>query len=409
MKTDVQVAVIGGGIVGASVLYWLAKLGWTDSLLLERRDLTSGSTWHAAGNTTYFGPYAAMTRLFAGSIRSYLQAERESGHSVSFHQTGSLRLATTPRERALFHSYEAKYASLGIPYRVVDNDEIERLHPCIVTQGLHGAAHTPTDGHVDPSGATHALAKAARKLGASVQRHSPVVALTRDAGGWILETEQGSVRTRNVVVAASFWTRELLEPLGINTPLYAAEHHEMITASVPALAERPDEVPAMRDSWVSCSVRQEGLGFLAGIYETDPVFWSLDGIPKDFREELLPPNIDRLMPHLEKLMQRMPDFGSAGIKTINNGPMCWTPDGLPLLGPVARHPGLWLATGFNVGIGTGGGAGEFLAHWMVNGQPHFELPIVHADRFANNLTVESVTESIRACYRQGYRLPEQVD
>ena len=151
MKTDVQVVVVGGGIVGDSVLYWLARLGWTDTLLLERRNLTSGSTWHAAGNTTYFGPYAEMTRLFAGSISTYLQAEQDSGQSIGFHQTGSLRVATTARERELFHSYEPNYAALNIPYHVVDNEVIESLHPCVLTKGLFGAAHTPTDGRVDPS------------------------------------------------------------------------------------------------------------------------------------------------------------------------------------------------------------------------------------------------------------------
>ena len=279
---------VGGGIVGTSVLYWLAKLGWTDTLLIERRELTSGSTWHAAGNTTYFGPYAEMTRLFAGSIRTYLQAEEESGQSINFHQTGSLRVATTQRERQLFHSFESKYKMLDIPYHVVENDVIETLHPCINTEGLFGAAHTPTDGHVDPSSTTQALAKAARNLGAEVQRQCPVEHITRDDNSWLLQTQNGDVRAEHVVIAASFWARELLQPLGLNIPLYATEHHELITESVPALAELEHEVPAYRDSYVSCSVRQEAQGFLAGIYETDPVFWALEGIPKDFREELLP-------------------------------------------------------------------------------------------------------------------------
>jgi len=170
MKTDVQVAVIGGGIVGASVLYWLAKMGWTDTVLLERRELTSGSTWHAAGNTTYFGPYPAMTRLFAGSIRTYLQAESESGQSVSFHETGSLRLAATSRELELFNSYKPLYEQLGLPYFVRTPEEVKSLHPLINTSGIHGAAHTPTDGHVDPTGATHALAKSAKEMGAAVER-----------------------------------------------------------------------------------------------------------------------------------------------------------------------------------------------------------------------------------------------
>ncbi len=408
MKSDVQVAIIGGGIVGASVLYWLSQHGWTDTVLVERRELTSGSTWHAAGNTTYFGPYAQMTRLFAGSIRTYLQAEADSGQSVGFHQTGSLRVATTPRELELFQQFTTKYETLGIPYNVVDNNTIAELHPCINTDGLFGAAQTPTDGHVDPVGATNALALAARNKGAEVVRHCPVESVTPHNGGWVLETANGPIRAQRVVMAASFWTRELLLPLGINTPLYATEHHELITESVPQLAALNHEVPAMRDSHVSCSVRQEGNGFLTGIYETEPVFWSLDGIPKDFTEELLPPNTDRLMPHLERLMERMPAMADAGIKTINNGPMCWTPDGLPMLGPLNSHPGLWLASGFNVGIGTGGGSGEFLAHWMTQGQPLFDLPAVHADRFGNDMTQEAAIESIKACYRQGYRLPDTI-
>jgi len=222
MKTDVQVAVIGGGIVGVSVLYWLAKMGWTDSVLIERRELTSGSTWHAAGNTTYFGPYPAMTPLFAGSIRTYLQAEKESSHSVSFHQTGSLRLAAT---------------------------------------------HTPTDGHVDPTNTTHALAKAARKLGAEIQRQCPVKSLHRNDTHWILETEKGKVTAQHVVVATSFWARELLAPLGLNLPLYATQHHEFITEAIPELKTTDLELPAWRDSYSSCNVRQEAQGVLAGVYE----------------------------------------------------------------------------------------------------------------------------------------------
>ncbi len=409
MKTDVQVVVVGGGIVGAATLYWLAKLGWTNTLLLERRNLTSGSTWHAAGNTTYFGPYAQMTRLFAGSIRTYLQAEKDSGQSIGFHQTGSLRVATTQREREQFHSFEAGYQALDIAYQVVDNDVINELHPCIRTDGLFGAAHTPTDGHVDPSSTTQAMAKAARGLGAAIELQCPVQQLTRENNSWLLQTQSGSVRAQHVVMSASFWTRELLEPLGLNVPLYATEHHELITDAVPEISALNYEVPAYRDSYVSCSMRQEQQGFLLGIYESEPVFWSLDGIPANFKEELLAPNTDRLEPHLEKLMKRVPAFADAGIKTINNGPMCWTPDGLPMLGPIAKkYPGLWLASGFNVGIGTGGGSAEFLAHWMVYGKPLFDLPIVHASRFGNEVTKAQAVDSIKACYRQGYRLPDSI-
>lgn len=408
MKTDVQVVVIGGGIVGVSVLYWLAKMGWTDTVLLERRELTSGSTWHAAGNTTYFGPYPSMTRLFAGSIRTYLQAEKESDQSVGFHETGSLRLAATERELELFHSYKPLYEGLGLPYFVRTPEEVTKLHPLIDTSQIHGAAHTPTDGHVDPTGATNALAKSAKQMGALIERYCAVHGLKRENDVWCVETEKGVVKSRHVVMATSFWAREMLTPLGINAPLYATEHHELITENIPEVEAMDKELPAMRDSYVSCNVRQEKGGLLIGIYETEPEFWALDGIPKDFKEELLPSNIERLMPHLERLMERMPVFGEAGIRITNNGPFCFTPDGLPMLGPMAEHPGLWLATGFNVGIGTGGGAGEFLAYWMIQGKPMYDLKAVHAGRFGNNMSLEEAMEAIRGVYARGYTLPDQI-
>ena len=407
-KSDAQVAVIGGGIVGASVLYWLAKLGWTDSILLERRELTSGSTWHAAGNTTYFGPYPKMTRLFAGSIRTYLQAQEESGQSVGFHQTGSLRLAATEREHKLFHEYASSYADLGIEFHVRSPKEVNQYHPYIDVSGIYGAAHTPTDGHVDPTGATNALALAAKNMGASIERFCPVVEMHKAGDHWLLETAKGTCKVNHVVVATSFWAREMLVPLGINLPLYPTQHHELITDSIPQLAQRDVPLPAMRDSYVSCNVRQERDGLLIGIYEKAPEFWALDGIPPDFKEELLQPNIEPLMPHLELLMERMPMVAEAGIKIVNNGPMCFTPDGLPLLGPVDAHPGLWLAAGFNVGIGTGGGSAEFLARWMTQGRPPAGLEVVHANRFGNEMNMEEALTAIRRVYARGYHLPDKI-
>ena len=408
MKTDVQLAVIGGGIVGVSVLYWLAKLGWTDTVLLERRELTSGSTWHAAGNTTYFGPYPKMTALFAGSIGTYLRAEQETGLSVGFHQTGSLRLAATAREFELFQIYASRYAELGIPYHIRTREEVAELHPFIDISAIHGAAHTPTDGHVDPTGATNALAQAARLRGASIERHCPVVSLHRSAGKWVLETENGAVTAKNVVVSTSFWAREMLAPLGLNLPIYPTQHHEIITECLPEIAALKSELPAIRDSWVSCNVRQERDGLLIGIYEKEPEFWALDGIPPDFKEELLPPNLDPLLPHLERLMQRMPLFAKAGLKVANNGPMCLTPDGLPLIGPIPQMDGLWLATGFNVGIGTGGGSAEILANWITTGQPPRGLDAVHADRFGNDLTRQDALNAIRDVYARGYQLQDRI-
>ncbi len=406
MALQVRVAVIGGGIVGCSVLYWLAERGWSESVLLERRELTSGSTWHAAGNVTYFGHYSSITRLYVDSIKTYLRAEQESGQSVGFHRAGSLRLATTREELDAYGRLEPMYDRLGVEYRVLGPGEIRQHHPLLVTGGLFGAAHTPTDGHVDASGATRAVARAARRRGARIRRHCPVEGLRKSAGAWEITTPDGIVRAEHVVLACSFWTRELAMPLGLDLPLYALEHHEVITDSVPELRELDYEVPTVRDPRAPSNTRQEGDGFLCGVYETNPKFWGVESIPRDFAEELLPPDLPRLEPHLLRVIERLPAFGTAGIKTVNNGPICYTPDGCPLLGPVDGHDGLWLATGFAVGIGTGGGSGEFLADWMIEGEPPYPLPIVHPSRFGKGMTREQCLESIRKIYTAGYVIPD---
>lgn len=248
----------------------------------------------------------------------------------------------------------------------------------------------------------------AQKRGAAIARRCPVTDLAQADGGWVLETPKGVIAARHVVVATSFWAREMLAPLGLDLPLYPTQHHEIITESLPQVAALDDELPSMRDSWVSCNVRRERDGLLIGIYETEPEFWALDGIPPDFAEELLPPNIDPLMPHLERLMERMPLFSEAGIKVANNGPMCLTPDGLPLIGPAPGMDGLWLATGFNVGIGTGGGSAEVLARWMTLGKAPDGLDAIHGDRFGTGMPKDDVLRAIRAVYARGYHLPVSI-
>lgn len=404
MTEHTRVVVIGGGIVGCAVLYGLAKKGWTDAVLLERRQLTSGSTWHAAGNTTYFGPYPAMTRLFTSSIKTYLEAEAETDQSVGFHQTGSIRLATTADELKAYEAFKPMYRNLDIPYHIITPTEVKEAHPLLEMHGVFGAAHTPTDGHVDASGATYAMAKAARKMGAVIRTETAAESITKTPGGWKITTAAVDIIAEHVVLSASFWTRELAVQLGLNLPLYALQHHEVITGPVAELTNIGRELPSIRDPAAPANIRQELDGFLCGVYEQDPKFWATDGIPKDFREELLPPELDRLMPELERVMERLPSFGEAGIKAVNNGPICYTPDGCPLLGPVEGHKGLWLASGFTVGIGTGGGAGEFLAHWMTEGEAEFDLPIVHPSRFSNSVSCENALSMIKATYERGYNL-----
>ena len=397
--------VIGGGIVGASLLYWLSRKGWKDILLLERRNLTSGSTWHAAGNVTFFGHYTAITDLYVNSVKTYKAASEESGQPIDFHQTGSLRLANSTEELEAYESLIPLYEELDAEYRIVLPDEIGELHPLLNTDGLKGAAHTPGDGHLDPTSATHALAKAARLRGAEIRTQTPVLSVQQTEGGWQVETEKGRFLAEHLVVATSFWAREMLEPIGLNLPVYPVQHHEVITGPIPELETLGHEVPAVRDPYAPSNTRQERNGFLCGVYESDPQFWATDGIPADFEEELLPPDIERLEEHLMRVIERIPAFGDAGIKTANNGPIAYTPDALPLLGPVETHPGLWLATGFNIGIGTGGGSAEFLANWMVDGRPAYDLSMVYPSRYSNDIPKEDALRQIHATYAKGYVMP----
>ncbi len=402
-----RAVVIGGGIVGCSVLFHLARHGWSDSMLAEKSELTSGSTWHAAGNVTFFGHYPSITRLYVESVGCYLNAQSESEISIGFHQSGSLRLATTSEEIEAFTSLQSIYDEMQIQYRVIGRDEIKQLHPLLTTDDLVGAAHTPGDGHLDASGATHALAKAARNRGASVRCGTRVEEIEPlPDGRWKVVLSDSSIIAEHVVVANSFWARELLSQLDINVPVFPLEHHELITESIPEIERLGFELPVVRDPVTPANFRQEGNGILCGIYESEPIPWGVDGIPRGYSGELLPNKTEILDPHLPHLFDRIPIFAQAGLQTVFNGLICYTPDGCPLLGPVDDFPGLWLATGFCIGIGTGGGSGEFLVNWMVNEEPPYDLPAVLPSRFPQNLSRSQIVKSIVETYARGYSLQE---
>ncbi|WP_299592330.1 FAD-binding oxidoreductase [uncultured Tateyamaria sp.] len=407
MAADYQAIVIGGGIVGCSVLYALAERGWTNTLLLEKNELTSGSTWHAAGNCTHFGHDAEMTRLYVETLKVYERAEKESGQSIGFHKTGSLRLATTKEELAAYKKLEPVYERLGVPYRVVTPEEIPEIHPLMSLDNVLGAAHTPEDGYVDPSGATLAMAACARARGAQIKRHSAVGKIEQlpDAR-WRVHSGDQSYTAEHIVIATSFWAREMVVQLGLDLPLYPLEHHEIITEDSAEVAQVGFELPTVRDPLIPANIRQERNGILLGIYESQPVAWSTNGIPPDFGQELLVPNLDRLMPHFKKAMTRMPVLAEAGIKVANNGPICYTPDGLPMLGTLPTHDNLWIAAGFSAGIGTGGGSGQYLAAHMVDGQAPYNLPGVDPARFAVSQPRAAIIEKILATYAAGYSVPD---
>ena len=400
-----RIVIVGGGIVGCSLLYALAKNDCTDALLLERRELADGSTWHAAGNVTHFGHYADLARFHAESIELYLGAEQDSGQKIDFQQSGSIRLAASNQELSTYEALAGMYHDLGVRYEIVDNTTVTRLHPGLIIGNRFGAAHTPDDGHLDPSLAVLALARSARIKGCEIRQHCKVVGIRPGSrSGWVVETANGLIAAEHVVLATSFWTRKLTFPLGLNLPLIAMEHAEVITGNSPLIERHRGMLPAVRDPVSQANIRQEGKAFLCGVYETQPRFWAVDGVPAGFGRELLVPDLDRLLPRLEAVANLLPAFSDAGIRTVNNGPLCFTPDGKPMVGPVPGHRNLWLAAGFPVGIGTGGGAAVYLAEQITGRCPEHAIKVIDPARFPPDLALPDMLARMKAVYVAGYRM-----
>jgi dimethylglycine dehydrogenase len=369
-----RAVVVGGGIVGASVLYHLARAGWTDAVLLERAELASGSTWHAAGNTPHFSTSLNLSRIHLASTDLYQRLEAETGQAVGFHRPGSLRLASVPDRMDEYRRHRGKARTIGLPFEVVGPEEIRRLHPLVDTRGLLGAAWNPEDGHLDPTSVTRALAEGARARGARVRRGTRVTALERTSGGeWRVVTDRGDVLAEVVVNAAGTWARDVGRLAGLELPIVPMEHQYLVTEAIPEVAAHGRELPLVREVDVSYYLRQEGQGLLVGPYERGAKPFGVGGIPPGFGADLLPPDPERLRSILEAAMARVPVLARAGIARIVNGPITYTPDGNPLLGPAFGLPGFWLACGFSFGITQAGGAGRYLAEWIVEGQPSLDL------------------------------------
>jgi dimethylglycine dehydrogenase len=369
-----RAVVIGGGIVGASVLYHLARAGWTDVVLVERGELASGSTWHAAGNTPHFSTSLNLSRIHLASTELYQRLEAETGQAVGFHRPGSLRLASVPDRMDEYRRHRGKARTIGLPFEVIGPDEIRRLHPLVETRGLLGAVWNPEDGHVDPTSVTQALVKGARDRGARVHRHTRVTGLGRTPGGeWWIVTDQGELLAEVVVNAAGTWAREVGQLAGLDLPIVPMEHQYLVTEAVPEITALGREMPLLREVDVSYYLRQEGHGLLLGPYERGARPFGVGGIPPGFGTGLLPPDAERLRAIVECAMARVPVLARAGVARIVNGPITYTPDGNPLLGPAFGLPGFWLACGFSFGITQAGGAGRYLAEWIVDRQPSIDL------------------------------------
>ncbi len=393
MKSHAQVVIIGGGVVGCSVLYHLTKLGWKDVVLCERKELTAGSSWHAAGGFHALNSDPAVARLQAYTIGLYREIERLSGQDIGLHFTGGLNVAATRERWDFLRADWARHRVLGLSTQLIGPPEIRELCPIIDVSSVFGAIFDPMEGHLDPAGATHAYAKAARLQGAEIYRHARVLELVPTASGtWHVVTESGTIEADHVVNAAGLWAREVGEMVGVKLPIVAMEHHYLLTDDLPELRRLDHEIPLVLDLDGEIYLRQERKGVLLGVYEKEATPWAVDGAPWTYGEnELLAPDLERLTDALDKGFARFPALRSAGIRRVVNGPFTFTPDGNPLVGPVPGVRNYWAACGVMAGFAQGGGVGLALAHWIINGEPDGDIYAMDVARFgpyaARNYTI----------------------
>jgi dimethylglycine dehydrogenase len=385
MKSHYRVVVIGGGIVGASVLYHLARKGWADIALIERAELTAGSTWHAAAGFHAINDDPHIAALQAYTIKLYKEIEAESGQSVGMHMPGGYSIASTPERWEWLQSEFAVYETLGIEARLASPDEIVAECPIVDPTGLLGGLFDPHEGAVDPHGTTHAFAIAARRRGADVILRNRVTGLHPHADGWLVETEQGTIVAQHVVNAGGLWARRVGRMVGVDLPLTPMQHHYLITEDLPELLARPDEMPCVTDLEGFTYLQQERKGVILGVYERNPRHWKTEGAEWDYGMELLPEDIDRISPELLIGFSRFPSLQRAGIRKWVNGAFTFTPDGNPLVGPVPGLRNFWAACGCMGGFSQGGAIGKVLSEWMVEGDPGtdiFGMDVARYGKFA---------------------------
>ena len=384
MKTTTRVAVIGGGVVGCSVLYHLTKLGWSDVMLLERSELTSGSTWHAAGGFHTLNGDTNMAALQGYTIRLYKELEEITGMSCGLHHVGGVTLADTQERFDMLLAERAKHRFMGLETEIVTPDEIRKIAPITNTDGILGALYDPLDGHLDPSGTTHAYARAARMGGATIETHCMVVETNQRADGtWDVVTDKGTIHAEHVVNAGGLWAREVGAMAGVYFPLHPMEHQYIVTDDIPQIYEAGSEHPHVMDPAGESYLRQEGRGLCIGFYEQPCKPWAVDGTSWDFGHELLPDNLDKIEDSIAFAYQRFPVLETAGVKSVIHGPFTFAPDGNPLVGPVPGLRNYWSACGVMAGFSQGGGVGLMLAQWMTEGETERDTFAMDVARFGD--------------------------
>jgi dimethylglycine dehydrogenase len=384
MKTTTRVVVIGGGVVGCSVLYHLTKLGWSDVMLIERSELTSGSTWHAAGGFHTLNGDTNMAALQGYTIRLYKELEAITGMSCGLHHVGGITLADNRERFDMLVAERAKHRYMGLETEIVGPEEIARIAPITNLEGIVGGLYDPLDGHLDPSGTTHAYARAAKMAGATIETHCKVIATTQRADGtWNVVTEKGTVHAEHVVNAGGLWAREVGAMAGVYFPLHPMEHQYIVTDDLPEIYGRETEHPHVMDPAGESYLRQEGRGLCIGFYEQPCRPWAVDGTPWSFGHELLPDNLDKIEDSIAFAYRRFPILERAGVKTVIHGPFTFAPDGNPLVGPVPGMRNYWSACAVMAGFSQGGGVGLMLAQWMIEGETERDTFAMDCARFGD--------------------------
>ncbi len=407
LPTHTRVLVIGGGVVGCSVLYHLTKLGWSDVTLVERSELTSGSTWHAAGGFHTLNGDTIMAALQGYTIRLYKELEALTGLSCGLHHVGGLTLADSRERFDMLRAERAKHRSMGLETEILGPDEIRAMTDGLVnTDGILGALHDPLDGHLDPSGTTMAYAKAARMGGARIVLHTRVLETRPHPDGWEVVTDQGTVIAEHVVNAAGLWAREVAAMAGVYLPVLPMAHQYLVTDDIPEIMARNSEFPHVMDPGGESYLRQEGRGLCIGFYEKPCEPWALDGTPWEFGHELLPDAFDKIEESVAFAQARFPVLARAGIKSVIHGPFCFAPDGNPLMGPVPGVRNYWAAAAVMAGFSQGGGMGLALAQWMIHGETERDPRAFDVARFGTwttpGYTVPKVIENYQTRFSVAY-------
>ena len=404
MKSHARVVVIGGGVVGCSVLYHLTKFGWKDVVLVERAELTSGSTWHAAGGFHTLNSDPNIAKLQGYTIQLYKELEELTGQACGLHHVGGVTIASDPQRMDYLRAERAKHRYMGLDTHLIGPEEVGELCPVMSIDGVVGALYDPLDGHLDPSGTTHAYAKAARMQGAEIYLRNPVLDLQQTAEGWDVMTQDGTIHCEYVVNAAGLWAREIGAMAGVYHPLHPMEHQYLVSDDIPVVYEREEELPHVMDPAGGTYFRQEGRGLVIGVYEQDCEPWGVDGTPLDFGVELLPDKLDRIEEPLMRAYQRYPCLGNAGIKNIINGPFTFAPDGNPLVGPMPGLPGYWSACAVMAGFSQGGGVGLTVAEWLIEGEASSDVFAMDVSRYGDYATNAYTKNKVRENYQRRFSI-----